>query len=73
MTASGRAPDPAAPAGPPADGMVWVPDATFIMGSDRHYPEETPAHPVTVPESGRHFVNVLEKGAPRNESKRTTR
>jgi SH3 domain-containing YSC84-like protein 1 len=28
---------------------------------------------VTIPESGRHFVDVLEKGAPRNESKRTTR
>jgi lipid-binding SYLF domain-containing protein len=31
----------------------------------------TPA--VAIPESGRHFVEVLEKGAPRNESKRTTR
>lgn len=28
--------------------------------------------PVAVPESGRHFVAVLEKNAPRNESKRTT-
>src|SRR5437899_1086063 len=28
---------------------------------------------VAVPESGRHFVDVLEKGAPRNESKRATR
>jgi lipid-binding SYLF domain-containing protein len=25
---------------------------------------------ITVPESGRHFVDVLEKGAPRNESTR---
>ena len=48
MTVSGRAPDPAAPAMPPADGMVWIPGATFAMGSDRHYPEEAPAHPVTV-------------------------
>ena len=48
MTVSGRAPDPAAPAIPPADGMVWIPGATFAMGSDRHYPEEAPAHPVTV-------------------------
>jgi lipid-binding SYLF domain-containing protein len=32
------------------------------------------AHPaMTVPEAGRHFVNVLEKGAPRNESKKATR
>jgi lipid-binding SYLF domain-containing protein len=28
---------------------------------------------VAIPESGRHFIDVLEKGAPRNESKRTTR
>jgi formylglycine-generating enzyme required for sulfatase activity len=30
------------------DGMVWIPGATFGMGSDRHYPEESPARPVTV-------------------------
>jgi len=29
--------------------------------------------PVAVPESGRHFVDVLDKGAPRNESKKATR
>ena len=29
------------------DGMVWIPGATFLMGSDRHYPEEAPAHKVT--------------------------
>lgn len=28
--------------------MVFVPGGTFLMGSDRHYPEEAPAHPVTV-------------------------
>jgi formylglycine-generating enzyme required for sulfatase activity len=28
--------------------MVWVPGGTFHMGSDRHYPEERPAHRVTV-------------------------
>ena len=33
---------------PAVDGMVWVPGGTFMMGSDRHYPEEAPAHPVTV-------------------------
>ena len=33
---------------PAADGMVWVPGRTFLMGSDRHYPEEAPAHPVTI-------------------------
>ncbi|MDP9772255.1 UNVERIFIED_ORG: sulfatase modifying factor 1 [Rhizobium sp. SORGH_AS 755] len=30
------------------DGMRWVPGGTFIMGSDAHYPEEAPAHPVSV-------------------------
>jgi formylglycine-generating enzyme len=29
-------------------GMVWVPGGTFRMGSDRHYPEEAPAHSVSV-------------------------
>jgi sulfatase modifying factor 1 len=28
--------------------MVWISGATFLMGSDRHYPEEAPAHRVTV-------------------------
>ena len=32
----------------PAPGMVWIPAGTFQMGSDHHYPEEAPAHPVKV-------------------------
>ena len=28
--------------------MVWIPGGTFLMGSDRHYAEEAPAHHVTV-------------------------
>jgi sulfatase modifying factor 1 len=28
--------------------MVWVPGGSFVMGSDRHYPEEAPAHRVQV-------------------------
>jgi formylglycine-generating enzyme len=28
--------------------MTWIPGGTFRMGSDRHYPEEAPAHRVTV-------------------------
>ncbi|MCP3382657.1 formylglycine-generating enzyme family protein [Bradyrhizobium sp. CCGUVB4N] len=28
--------------------MIFVPGGTFSMGSDRHYPEEAPAHRVTV-------------------------
>ena len=31
-----------------ADGMTYVPGGTFRMGSDRHYPEESPAHRVSV-------------------------
>ena len=41
----------AAPAKPahvdPAD-MVWLEGGTFFMGSDDHYPEEAPRHPVRV-------------------------
>ena len=29
-------------------GMVWIPGGTFMMGSDTHYPEEAPAHRVSV-------------------------
>jgi len=28
--------------------MAWIPGGTFLMGSDAHYPEEAPAHEVTV-------------------------
>jgi hypothetical protein len=28
--------------------MLWVPGGAFLMGSDNHYPEEAPAHRVTV-------------------------
>jgi formylglycine-generating enzyme required for sulfatase activity len=28
--------------------MVWIPGGTFVMGSNRHYPEEAPAHAVHV-------------------------
>lgn len=33
---------------PPFKGMVWIPGGTFLMGSDRFYPEERPAHRVAV-------------------------
>jgi len=37
-----------APNASPAPDMIWIPGGTFRMGSDRHYPEEAPAHSVTV-------------------------
>ncbi len=33
---------------PPFENMAWLPGGTFIMGSNKHYPEEAPAHVVTV-------------------------
>ena len=33
---------------PRLDGMVPIPGSTFTMGSDLHYPEEAPAHRVSV-------------------------
>jgi formylglycine-generating enzyme len=33
---------------PPSKHMVWIPGGTFLMGSDNFYPEERPAHRVTV-------------------------
>ena len=28
--------------------MAWIAGGSFVMGSDHHYPEEAPAHPVSV-------------------------
>ncbi len=41
-------PHPAPASTSQAPGMVWIPGGTFLMGSDRHYPEEAPAHRVRV-------------------------
>ena len=30
------------------EDLAWIPGGTFRMGSDSHYPEEAPAHDVTV-------------------------
>jgi len=32
----------------PVDTMVWIPEGTFRMGSDHHYPEEAPTQKVKV-------------------------
>jgi formylglycine-generating enzyme len=32
----------------PDENMVWIPGGTFLMGSEKHYPEEAPSHPATV-------------------------
>jgi len=36
------------PGPPPSENMAWIPGGTFLMGSNDHYPEEAPAHYVTV-------------------------
>jgi formylglycine-generating enzyme len=41
-------PSPLAPAATAPDNMIHIPGGRFIMGSDHHYPEEAPAHPVEV-------------------------
>src|ERR1700740_2837010 len=33
---------------PNSQGMIWIAGGTFRMGSDKHYPEEAPAHRVCV-------------------------
>ncbi|HEY8401224.1 MAG TPA: SUMF1/EgtB/PvdO family nonheme iron enzyme [Cytophagaceae bacterium] len=42
----------------PSDNMVWIPGGTFIMGSDKHYPEERPSPKVTVSEFWTDKYNV---------------
>ena len=48
MSVRDQAPSLPPPGNPAAAGMVRIPGATFLMGSDHHYPEEAPAHQVTV-------------------------
>ena len=53
----------------PTGDMVRISGARFLMGSDRHYPEEAPAHPVTVdsfwidahPVTNREFARFVRK------------
>ena len=33
---------------PPYPDMIWIPGGVFLMGSDKHYAEEAPAHRVAV-------------------------
>ena len=37
-----EAPSASAPGPAPFPDMVWIPGGTFLMGSDKHYPEERP-------------------------------
>jgi sulfatase modifying factor 1 len=41
-------PTTAGETGPPTEEMAWIPPGTFRMGSDAHYPEEAPAHEVSI-------------------------
>jgi len=43
-----REPASAAPVHAPYENIAWIPGGAFLMGSDKHYPEEAPAHRVTV-------------------------
>jgi len=45
---AGTTQDTAAPVPAGTSDMVWIPGGTFLMGSNDHYPEERPAHRVTV-------------------------
>jgi len=36
------------PGEPPFENMVWIPGGTYMMGSNKHYPEESPVHIATV-------------------------
>ena len=54
--------------------MMFIPGGTFRMGSDRHYPEEAPAHRVTVdgfwidrhPVTNRQFKEFVQRHRPRH-------
>lgn len=48
MSTAAQAAPATAPAHAPDPSMVWVRGATFRMGSESHYPEEAPVHPVRV-------------------------
>ncbi|GGJ81757.1 hypothetical protein GCM10010123_09440 [Pilimelia anulata] len=59
--------------------MVWIPGGTYLMGADDHYPEEAPAHPVTVdgfwidrhPVTNRDFDRFVRATAYRTLAERT--
>jgi sulfatase modifying factor 1 len=48
VSSAAAALQPATAAYEPTSELIWIPGGTFRMGSDNHYPEERPAHLVTV-------------------------
>jgi sulfatase modifying factor 1 len=69
MTTTFTTPDIAPPGPAPFADMVWIPGRTFEMGSDQHYPEESPVHRVSVdgfwidrfPVTNRRFASFVQK------------
>ena len=50
--------------------MVFIPGGAFLMGSDRHYPEEKPAHRVPVDGFWIDATPVTNRAVPRASSTR---
>nr|KDP72696.1 gliding motility-associated lipoprotein GldK [Ensifer adhaerens] len=67
------------PAAISAREQIWIEGGTFLMGSDKHYPEEAPAHPVKVdgfwidvtPVTNRQFAAFVEATGYVTEAEKT--
>ena len=57
---------------PPFADMVWIPARRFRMGSDGHYPEERPAHLVSVDGFGSIALRSRMRGSHSSSRRRVT-